>query len=215
MWAGDGWLSGRGGASPPAARQPRVPMQVRCTGSRAAHTGGRTMGAKVYGVRFECPGKSPSEPLHGAEVRLHNSPRHAPRSVYGLGPAPHRPGGSTNPRESPVLTAQPPRYSSPAAPRDMSPGHRRERRFKRPQRYRRASARPQYLPKCLPESGDRARRTLRPSRPRALQRSVAISACGATAPLRGNALPRPPLHIVLLDLVWGYIIVNKVRPFAL
>ena len=44
------------------------------------------MGAKVYGVRFECPGKSPSEPLHGAEVRLQNSPGHALRSVYGLGP---------------------------------------------------------------------------------------------------------------------------------
>ena len=130
-----------------------------------------------------------SEPLHGAEVRLHNSPGHAPRSVYGLGPPSRRPGGSRNPPESPVLTAQPPRYSSPAAPRDMSPGHRRERRFKRPQRYRRASARPQYLPKCLPESGGRARRTPRPSRPRALQRSVAISACGAPAPLRGNALP--------------------------
>ena len=71
----------------------------------------------------------------------------------------------------------------------MSPGHRRERRFKRPQRYRRASARPQYLPKGLPEGGDRAWRTPRPSRPRALQRSVAISACGAPAPLRGNALP--------------------------
>ena len=126
--------------------------------------------------RFECPGKSPSEPLHGAGVRLQNSPGHARRSVYGLGPAVHRPAGSSHPRESPVLMAQPPRYSSPAAPRDMSPGHRRERRFKRPQRYRRLRRRPQYLPRSLPESGDRARWTPRPSRPRALQRSVAISA---------------------------------------
>ena len=31
-----------------------------------------------------------------------------------------------------------------------------------------------------------------PSRPRALQRGVAISACGAPALLRGNALPRTP-----------------------
>jgi len=45
-------------------------------------------------------------------------------------------------------------------------------------------ARPQYLPKGLPEGGDRARWTPRPSRPRALQRSVAISACGAPALLR-------------------------------
>ena len=139
--------------------------------------------------RFECPGKSPSEPLHGAGVRLQNSPGHARRSVYGLGPAVHRPAGSSHPRESPVLMAQPPRYSSPAAPRDMSPGHRRERRFKRPQRYRRLRRRPQYLPRSLPESGDRARWTPRPARPRALQRSVAISACGAPAPLRVNAFP--------------------------
>ena len=115
-------------------------------GERCTHTGGRTMGAKVYGVRFECPGKSPSEPLHGAEVRLQNSPGHAPRSVYVLGPPSRRPGGSRNPPESPVLTAQPPRYSSPAAPRDMSRGHQRERRFKRPRRYRRASARSRRLP---------------------------------------------------------------------
>ena len=69
-------------------------------------------------------------------------------------------------------------------------GHRRERRFKRPQRYRRLRRRPQYLPRTLPPSGDRARWTPRPARPRALQRSVAISACGAPAPLRVNALPR-------------------------
>ena len=107
---------------------------------------------------FESPlSPSPSEPLHGAGVRLQNSPGHARRSVYGLGPAVHRPAGSSHPRESPVLMAQPPRYSSPAAPRDMSPGHRRERRFKRPQRYLRLRRRPQYLPRSLPESGDRAR----------------------------------------------------------
>ena len=45
----------------------------------------------------------------------------------------------------------------------------------------------------------------RPSRPRALQRSVAISACGALAPLRANrvnALPRTPYaHIGVLRLV--------------
>ena len=87
------------------------------------------------------------------------------------------------------LRKNPPRYSSPAAPRDMSPGHRREWRFKT-QRYRRLRRRSQYLPRSLPESGDRARWTPRPSRPRALQRSVAISACGAPAPLRVNALPR-------------------------
>jgi hypothetical protein len=61
------------------------------------------------------------------------------------------PAKRRNPPESPVLTAQPPRYSSPAAPRDMSRGHWRERRFKRPQRYRRASARPTCAAegKCL------------------------------------------------------------------
>jgi hypothetical protein len=37
----DGRLSGRGGAGPPAARQPPVPVPVRCTGSRAAQRTGQ------------------------------------------------------------------------------------------------------------------------------------------------------------------------------
>ena len=39
--AADGRLSGRGGAGPPAARQPPVPVPVRCTGSRAAQRTGQ------------------------------------------------------------------------------------------------------------------------------------------------------------------------------
>ena len=41
MRARHGRLSGHGGAGPPAARQPPVPVPVRCTGSRAAQRTGQ------------------------------------------------------------------------------------------------------------------------------------------------------------------------------
>ena len=41
VWASGGWLSGRGGAGPPAAGQRPVPVPVRCTGSRAAQRPGQ------------------------------------------------------------------------------------------------------------------------------------------------------------------------------
>jgi hypothetical protein len=161
-------------------------MKVRCSTGKARASEGAPHSSRPRGPpRYPCP-LCRCPPLRRAPSACSSLPTRAASSIRALAAPSERvaslgaraPSGSpdgrwcgyrwgqkVSSRNSPLVFVHCPLSRSgicqarAAFSSGMSPGHRREWRFKRPQRYRRASARPQYLPKCLPESGGRARRT--------------------------------------------------------